>query len=125
MQEVLTSIFVGLFFLSSGIAAASSLEVQKVEDGIYALIGDLEQRSPQNLGNKATFGVIVTSVGVILVDPGGTLNRLIWSLNSNRFPGQPSEIVTQVDIGVVVAVELTEERSGLLAAKHVAPKRNR
>jgi glyoxylase-like metal-dependent hydrolase (beta-lactamase superfamily II) len=51
---------------------ASPLEVQKVDHGIYALVGDLGQRSPQNLGNNATFGVIVTPDGVVLVDPGGT-----------------------------------------------------
>ncbi len=72
MQKILTSLYVGLFLLSSGIAAAAPLEVQKVDEGIYALVGDLGQRSPQNLGNNATFGVIVTSDGVVLVDPGGT-----------------------------------------------------
>ena len=72
MLKILTPLLVWPFFLSSGIAAAASLEVQKVADGIYALVGDLGQRSPQNLGNNATFGVIVTSDGVVLVDPGGT-----------------------------------------------------
>jgi glyoxylase-like metal-dependent hydrolase (beta-lactamase superfamily II) len=72
MLKILISFLVGLYFLSSGIAAAASLEVQKVADGVYALVGDLGQRSPQNLGNNATFGVVVTSDGVVLVDPGGT-----------------------------------------------------
>ncbi len=72
MLRILTSILVGLSVFGSGIAVASPLEVQKVENGIYALVGDLGQRSPQNLGNNASFGVIVTSEGVVLVDPGGT-----------------------------------------------------
>lgn len=61
-----------LMFLFSAPAAATPLQVQKVVDGVYALIGDIGQRSPENLGNNATFGVIVTNDGVVLVDPGAT-----------------------------------------------------
>ncbi len=53
-------------------AAANALEVQPVTDGIWALVGEKEQRSPENLGNNATFGVIETPDGVVLVDPGGS-----------------------------------------------------
>jgi glyoxylase-like metal-dependent hydrolase (beta-lactamase superfamily II) len=53
-------------------AVAAPLQVQKVTDGVYALVGELGQRSPENLGNNATFGVIVTNDGVVLVDPGGS-----------------------------------------------------
>ncbi len=59
-------------FLVYANAAACALETVKVTDGIYALVGPLEQRSPENLGNNATFGVIITSDGVVLVDPGGS-----------------------------------------------------
>lgn len=52
--------------------AAEELEVQKVADGIYALVGDLGQRSPANLGNNATFGAVVTAEGVVLIDSGGS-----------------------------------------------------
>src|SRR3990172_1560391 len=55
-------------------AMAAPLQVQKVTDGVYALVGEMEQRSPENLGNNATFGVIVTGDGVVLVDPGGSYN---------------------------------------------------
>jgi glyoxylase-like metal-dependent hydrolase (beta-lactamase superfamily II) len=55
-------------------AMAAPLQVHKVTDGVYALVGELGQRSPENLGNNATFGVIVTSAGVVLVDPGGSFN---------------------------------------------------
>ncbi|MFQ5756623.1 MAG: MBL fold metallo-hydrolase [Acidiferrobacterales bacterium] len=51
---------------------AASLDVQKVTEGVYALVGELGQRSPENLGNNATFGVIITGEGVVLVDSGGT-----------------------------------------------------
>jgi glyoxylase-like metal-dependent hydrolase (beta-lactamase superfamily II) len=53
---------------------AAPLQVQKVTDGVYALVGDIGQRSPENFGNNATFGVIVTNDGVVLVDPGGSHN---------------------------------------------------
>ena len=65
-------------FISSLIAliimsqSALALEVQKVTDGVYALVGELAQRSPKNLGNNATFGVVITKDGVVLVDPGGS-----------------------------------------------------
>ena len=35
-------------------------------------MGELAQRSPDNLANNATFGVIDTSDGLVLVDPGGS-----------------------------------------------------
>lgn len=49
-----------------------ALEVEKVADNVYALVGDLSQRSPENFANNATFGVVVTTGGVVLVDPGGS-----------------------------------------------------
>lgn len=51
---------------------AVALETVKVTDGIYAFVGEKQQRSPQNLANNATFGLIVTSDGAVLVDPGGS-----------------------------------------------------
>ena len=49
-----------------------AFEVQKVTDGVYALVGEKTQRSPTNLANNSTHGVIVTDDGVVLVDPGGS-----------------------------------------------------
>ncbi len=53
-------------------AAVQALEVQKVTDGVYAIVGDLGQRTEENLANNGTFGVVVTDEGVVLVDPGGS-----------------------------------------------------
>ncbi|MFZ2099851.1 MAG: MBL fold metallo-hydrolase [Oricola sp.] len=59
--------------LATGIAAsAGSLEIQPVADGVYALVGEKEQRSRENLANNATFGVVVTGEGIVLIDPGGS-----------------------------------------------------
>jgi glyoxylase-like metal-dependent hydrolase (beta-lactamase superfamily II) len=48
------------------------LEIQKVADNVFALVGPLGDRSPENLSNNATYGVVITSAGVVLIDSGGT-----------------------------------------------------
>ncbi|MDD9709239.1 MBL fold metallo-hydrolase [Seohaeicola sp. SP36] len=53
-------------------AVAEMLNVQVVEPGIWAIEGPATQRDPENLGNNATFGLIETDEGAVLVDPGGT-----------------------------------------------------
>lgn len=62
----------GMMWLSQASAFAGPLEVQKVAEGVYALVGDLGQRSTENLGNNATFGAVVTKDGVVLIDSGGS-----------------------------------------------------
>lgn len=52
--------------------AAQAMEPTPVADGIYAIVGPTDQRSPQNLANNATFGFVVTDAGVVLMDPGGS-----------------------------------------------------
>ncbi|NVK18656.1 MAG: MBL fold metallo-hydrolase [Methylocystaceae bacterium] len=59
-----------LIFFSSPTAFA--LDIHKVSDDIFALVGEKKQRSPSNLGNNATFGLIKTQDGLVLVDPGGS-----------------------------------------------------
>jgi glyoxylase-like metal-dependent hydrolase (beta-lactamase superfamily II) len=49
-----------------------ALDTIKVTDGIYAFVGEKLQRSPKNLANNATFGLIVTDEGGVLIDPGGS-----------------------------------------------------
>jgi len=52
--------------------ADGELKLQKVTEDVYAIVGDLGNRSADNLGNNATFGFVVTSAGVVLIDSGGT-----------------------------------------------------
>lgn len=67
------AIFAAAAVLASSVpASAGSLEIQPVTDGVYAIVGENEQRSPQNLANNATFGVVVTGDGIVLIDPGGS-----------------------------------------------------
>ena len=68
-------IILGLLVLPFSLYAKDNivpLEVQKVTNNIYALVGELSQRSKNNFGNNATFGVIVTNKGVVLIDSGGS-----------------------------------------------------
>ncbi len=58
--------------LSASPAFADPLQVQAVAPGIWAIEGPATQRNPENLGNNATFGLIETEAGAVLVDPGGT-----------------------------------------------------
>jgi len=46
--------------------------VHEVAPGVWAIEGPASQRDPENLGNNATFGLIETEAGAVLVDPGGT-----------------------------------------------------
>lgn len=61
-----------ILLLTVCVSPTSALEPIKVSDQVWAIVGDLGQRSPSNLANNATFGVILTGDGVVLVDPGGT-----------------------------------------------------
>lgn len=53
-------------------AAAEALVVQPVTEGVWAIVGEMEQRSPENLANNATLGLVVTEAGAVLIDPGGS-----------------------------------------------------
>lgn len=52
--------------------AQAALEVQKVADNVYALVGETTQRSASNFGNNSTHGVIITNEGVVLIDSGAS-----------------------------------------------------
>ena len=51
-------------------AQAAELRVVSVADGVHALVGPLGPRSPENLGNNSTHGVIETADGLVLIDSG-------------------------------------------------------
>lgn len=57
-----------------GIAAevSDSLRTHQVTGNTYAVVGPYGNRAPENLGNNATFGFVVTDQGVVLIDSGGT-----------------------------------------------------
>jgi glyoxylase-like metal-dependent hydrolase (beta-lactamase superfamily II) len=47
-------------------------QAERVTDNVYAIVGPLGQRSPENDGLNATFGFVVTPKGVILIDSGAS-----------------------------------------------------
>jgi glyoxylase-like metal-dependent hydrolase (beta-lactamase superfamily II) len=63
---------IAVLLLSLAAMPSFALEIEKITDNVYALVGDTGQRSATNYGNNATFGVIVTSEGVVLIDSGAT-----------------------------------------------------
>lgn len=49
-----------------------SFEQQSLENNVYALVGEMAQRNPENLGNNSTHGFVVLKNGVLLIDSGGS-----------------------------------------------------
>ena len=72
MNKALLGAFGVCVGLMSSLAQAGELKVQNVVDNVYAIVGPHEQRNASNFANNATFGVVVTDDGVLLVDPGGS-----------------------------------------------------
>lgn len=71
MNKVIMGLGVALALAGSP-ALAGGLEVQPVADNVWALVGPKTQRDAENLGNNATFGVVETAQGVVLIDAGGS-----------------------------------------------------
>jgi len=61
-----------IWLATAGVHAEYLPQPQRVVDNVYAIVGPLGQRSPENDGLNATFGFIVTPAGVILVDAGAS-----------------------------------------------------
>lgn len=67
-------------------SAADALAARLIAPGLWAIVGETTQRSPENLGNNATFGLVETPEGAVLIDPGGSwlgaeaLHRVIRGL---------------------------------------------
>ena len=74
--------------LPPAFATAEQLAVHPIATGIWAIEGPAVQRDPENLANNATFGLIETEAGAVLVDPGGTwrgaeaLHKVVRELTS-------------------------------------------
>lgn len=62
-----------LFSLSNVWSRPSErIEIQKVANNIYALVGQRGPMSKWNYGTNATFGVVITDAGVVLIDSGAS-----------------------------------------------------
>ena len=69
---MIRALVAGVILAAPTFAAAEVLDMRPVTEGVWAIVGEKEQRSPENLGNNATFGLIVTEAGAVLIDPGGS-----------------------------------------------------
>ena len=96
MKTLSTLMLLSLFCLP--VWADKNLSLQEVTDKVYAIVGDLGNRTAENLGNNATFGFIVTEDGVVLIDSGGTylgareIHRLIKTVTDKS-------VVTVINTG--------------------------
>jgi glyoxylase-like metal-dependent hydrolase (beta-lactamase superfamily II) len=61
-----------LVVLAFATPALAELRSLPVTEGIWAIVGEKGQRSAENLGNNATFGLIATEDGAVLIDAGGS-----------------------------------------------------
>jgi glyoxylase-like metal-dependent hydrolase (beta-lactamase superfamily II) len=66
LQTLITAL---ALFTTTG---ALGFDTVRVADNIHALVGDLGQRSPANLGHNMTSGFIIADEGVIVIDTGGS-----------------------------------------------------
>jgi glyoxylase-like metal-dependent hydrolase (beta-lactamase superfamily II) len=58
--------------LASAADQDAGLRLQQIGERVYAIVGPFGNRTPENLGNNATFGFVVTDAGVVLIDSGGS-----------------------------------------------------
>jgi glyoxylase-like metal-dependent hydrolase (beta-lactamase superfamily II) len=71
-HRVIRFVVIAAALVCPAFAAAEDLEVQAVSENLWAIVGEKDQRSPGNLANNATFGLVVTEEGAVLIDPGGS-----------------------------------------------------
>ena len=69
---MIRALFLAAALVTPTLSAAQTLEVQPVAQDVWAIVGETEQRSATNLANNATFGLVVTPKGAVLIDPGGS-----------------------------------------------------
>ena len=79
-----------LFASTSALADAFRLKAEEVGQGIFALVGPLGDRSYENHGLNATFAVIDTPEGAILIDSGASrMGAELLEAEARRLTGKP------------------------------------
>ena len=97
----------GAVALLSASAHAAALKVEQVTENVYAIVGPFEQRNARNLANNSTHGFVVTSEGVLLVDPGGSYKGAAAIEKAIRtITDKPVKIVINSGGLINIAVEL-------------------
>lgn len=68
--KLVLSSFVFFWALQSSQAFAMEFKFQPVTKNVYAFIGPLNDRTPENLGLNDNIGLVVTDAGAVLIDSG-------------------------------------------------------
>lgn len=71
MRTLILLLFISFMPLAMS-KPASRLEIQKITDNVYALVGQRGPMSKWNFGTNATFGIVITNEGVVLIDSGAS-----------------------------------------------------
>ena len=61
-----------LILLAAAAAQAVEVRFERVNDGVYAFVGETGARTAANEGLNANLGLVVTSAGALLIDSGAT-----------------------------------------------------
>ncbi|MBW9264958.1 MAG: MBL fold metallo-hydrolase [Candidatus Thiodiazotropha sp. (ex. Lucinisca nassula)] len=69
MKRWLVSLLLGFYSISGW---AFELKVEPVADNVYAIVGEIGPRTPENHGLNNTLGFVVTDEGVVLVGSGAS-----------------------------------------------------
>jgi len=87
-------LFISFVSVFNGVHAERVLKTEQLADNVYALVGPTGNRDSRNLGNNANFGVVVTSEGVVLIDPGATYKGAQMVHDAVReITGEPVKLV--------------------------------
>lgn len=79
-------------------AVVHSFEFKQVTDNVYAYIGPLENRTPENLGLNNNIGLVVTTAGAVLIDSGaGDASAEVLERAAKNITSQP--IVAVINTG--------------------------
>jgi len=69
---VMRSVLLFLLLVASTNGGAFELKVEPVVENVYAIVGEIGPRTPENHGLNNTLGFVVTDEGVVLVGSGAT-----------------------------------------------------
>lgn len=72
LMKFLGGVLASLLVASTALAESPILKTEKLGDGIFALVGPIGGRLPENFGLNANYGVIDTPQGAILIDSGAS-----------------------------------------------------
>ena len=90
MKRWLASLLLGFYSINGW---AFELKVEPVADNVYAIIGEIGPRKPENHGLNNTLGFVVTDEGVVLISSGATpagavlLEKAVASVTTQPPPG--------------------------------------